>query len=147
MLTHHSSVTAPAQLRLYTSFPWPGVARVAVIGEVDMAGAPALSHKLLVTPVENNLVVLDVDLTETSFLDCAGVNALLRARHAAASIGCLLYVSDPRPNVRRVLQLTGVLDHLTAPHRLAAPSPGIAIKLASMVTPLAVAASPLLAAA
>jgi anti-anti-sigma factor len=147
VLTHHSSVTALAQLRLYTSFPWPGVARIAVIGEVDMASVPALSHKLLVTPVENNLVVLDVDLADTTFLDCAGINALLRARHAAASIGCLLYVSAPRPNVRRVLHLTGVLDHLTAPHRQVTPSPGLAIKLATMVTPLTVAAPPLLAAA
>jgi len=138
--------TASEQARFYTSFRWPGAARVYVVGDVELSSAQALGDRLLTLPTDFDLVVLDVDLTETTFLDCAGVSALLRARHAAAAAGCLLYITNPRPIVRRVLDLTGVLDFFTAPRRQQISPPRSGHQQATSIT-LSVAEPAMLAAA
>jgi ABC-type transporter Mla MlaB component len=59
--------------------------------------------------------VLDVDLAGVAFCDCSGLSALVTVRNAAAEAGGQVTVSSPQPIVRRILDLTGLLDTLTAP--------------------------------
>jgi len=59
-----------------------------------------------------------------TFLDCAGIGALVGVHNAAVHAGCQMRVSHPQPFVRRVLDLTGLLDVFTA--ATVEPSPPLA---------------------
>jgi anti-anti-sigma factor len=113
MSTKLSPVTALAQLRIDTSCPLPATARVAVVGEVDLATAPGLRDRLLSVLHEQNPAVLDVDLAGVTFLDCTGIGALVAVRNAAVHEGCQVRVCHPQPITRRVLEVTGLLDAFT----------------------------------
>jgi STAS domain len=49
------------------------------------------------------------------FLDCTGLGVLVAVRNAAVRAGGQMRVSHPRPIVRRVLEVTGLLGVFTAP--------------------------------
>lgn len=85
------------------------VARVIVVGEVDLQTAPVLRQSLteaaaLVTgPVA-------VDLEGVGFLDSTGLNALLGARSALQREGRALTVAKASSRVQRVFEVTGVVE-------------------------------------
>jgi anti-anti-sigma factor len=111
----------------------PTTVVLAVVGEVDMATAPVLRERLIgvlrVDPPE----VIEVDLTGATFLDCAGVGALVAARNAALQVGCRLRVCHLQPIVRRLLEVTGLLGALTAStvHADGRPAAALSTVLAS----------------
>ena len=123
MSTTLSPVTTLTQLHIDTSWPSPSTARVAVVGEVDLATAHLLRDRLLGVLREHAPAVLDVDLGGVTFLDCTGISALVAARNAAVHIGGHMRVSHPQPIVGRVLEVTGLLDVLTAPIDQPQPPP------------------------
>jgi anti-anti-sigma factor len=87
--------------------------RIAFAGEIDMSTA-----HVVVTVFGDALVIhrhqtFEVDLADVRFLDCKGVDALVRCRAQAARIGRRFAVTNPQPVVIRVLDLTGQLDLLT----------------------------------
>jgi anti-anti-sigma factor len=94
--------------------PSPGSVRVAVVGEIDLSNSDLLRMRLLDVLSASHPHHLDVDLAEVPFLDCSGITVLVVVARAAARIGCRLHITDPQPFVRRVLDLTGLLDVLTA---------------------------------
>jgi anti-anti-sigma factor len=110
-----SLVTVLTQLHLDTTCPSPGTVRVAVTGEVDMATATVLRDKLLDALDGQSPSVLEVDLAGVTFLDCAGLGALVAARNAAVQTGRQMRVSHPQPIVRRVLAVTGLITLLATP--------------------------------
>lgn len=121
MFTTLSPATALTQLHLDTSRPTPSTARVAVAGEVDLATAHLLRDRLLNVLREQAPAVLDVDLARVTFLDCTGISALVAVREATLQAGHQMRVSQPQPIVRRVLEVTGLLDLFTAPIDQAQP--------------------------
>lgn len=108
-------MTTLAQLDIAPSRPSPATARVSVIGEVDLATASVLRDQLLGVLHDYGPDVLDVDLGGVTFLDCAGVGALVGVRNAAVQAGRQIRVAHPQPIVRRILEVTGLLGILTAP--------------------------------
>lgn len=83
-----------------------GVARVAVVGELDMAFAPTLEDELL--HVENDGVDSALlDLSELTFMDCSGLRVLLRATHRANENGHRLAIVGVGRVPRRVIEITG----------------------------------------
>jgi anti-anti-sigma factor len=85
------------------------VVTLAPVGEVDMCAVGALGPAVqdaLCTPHRIDVVV---DLARVTFLDCAGIGALVPGRNTAVSRGRGYTVVNPQRQVRRVLQLTGVL--------------------------------------
>jgi anti-sigma B factor antagonist len=80
---------------------------VHVGGEVDLATCPQL-RDVLAELVDGGVYHLLVDLKQVSFLDSSGISALIgvlrRVRERGGSVGLIA----PRPQVRRVLELTGV---------------------------------------
>lgn len=120
MSTTHEPVAALTGLCIVTSSSQsPGTARVAVSGEVDLDTAPELREKLLGVLHNHGPAVLDIDLAGVTFLDCAGLGALVAAHNAAVHKGCLVRVCHPRPIVRSVLEVTGLLNVFTVePQRL-----------------------------
>jgi anti-anti-sigma factor len=90
-----------------------GVVALALVGEVDMCavGAPGSAvQDTLCTPPCVDVVV---DLARVTFLDCAGIGALVAGRNTAVKPGRGYTVVNPQDRVRRVLELTGVLTALT----------------------------------
>jgi anti-anti-sigma factor len=92
-----------------------------------MATSSVLGDRLLGLLRGQAHAVLEVDLAECSFLDCTGVGVLAGARDAAVHTGCQVLVIRPRPIVRRVLELTGLLDVLTSPIPPARSEPTVAV--------------------
>ncbi|MFB6398210.1 STAS domain-containing protein [Polymorphospora lycopeni] len=84
-------------------------------GEIDLATAPALRDRLLTLLHDQRPAVLIVDLAGVTFLDCAGISALIGVRNAAGETGCQIWIAYPQPFVRRVLEVTGLLGIFTAP--------------------------------
>lgn len=115
MSTTSSPLTPVPQLHIDTSRPSPTLARVVVIGEVDLATAPLLRHRLMSVLHDRTPAVVEVDLTGVSLLDCAGLGALVAVRNAAVHTGQEMRVSHLRPIVRRMLELTGLFGVLAGP--------------------------------
>lgn len=114
-------------LRLRTYYPSPGTAAAAVAGEVNLATAPALHAALLDALNTHSPVILDADLSAWTFLACAGLTVLVRAHATTRVAGCQTWASHPRGPVRRVLEITGLLDVFTAPRDASSElsSPGL----------------------
>jgi anti-anti-sigma factor len=84
---------------------------MSVSGELD-----ALSADLLRTAVADVLrrhrpERIDMDLHGVTFLDSAGIRALLLCQSDAQRAGSRVTLSRARPGVHRVLEITGLLDH------------------------------------
>jgi anti-anti-sigma factor len=114
MSTTLSPVTPLAPLRIDTSCPAPGAVRVAVIGEIDLSTADVLHAGLLSVLSAQPPHRIEVDLAGVTFMDCVGLTVLVVVGKAATRTGCQLRITNPRPIVRRVLDVTGLLDVLTS---------------------------------
>jgi len=86
-----------------------GLAVVVVVGELDLATAPRLSDALA-EMAEPGRVIL-VDLSDTEFMDCAGLAPLLAACEHQRELGGDLFLEAPSGAVSRVIEFTQ-LDHV-----------------------------------
>jgi anti-anti-sigma factor len=89
---------------------------VRISGEIDMQSGPQLREQLLVI-IRCHGARLTLDLTGVTFIDCAGINALLAARRRALLEGGWLRVLWASPRVRRIITLTR-LDPVLMPAAL-----------------------------
>jgi len=80
---------------------------VALAGELDIADATRLRDQL----VSGAHSTVTVDLADLSFIDAAGLSALVSARRVLTDAGHTLRLRHPRPQVRRVFALVD-LAHL-----------------------------------
>src|SRR5579875_3692136 len=84
----------------------PGYAVVTPVGELDIATVPWLRERLTGLAAEGRPVV--VDLGQVSFLGAAGLGVLVGAANRAEASGGSLHLARARPQVRRLLRLTGL---------------------------------------
>ena len=82
-----------------------GVARVA--GEIDGVSAPAFDQTLAALPDR-----LELDCQAVTFLDSAGVSVLVRHHRQRCENGGTLRIVEPSRAVRRVLEISGLLELL-----------------------------------
>ena len=80
-------------------------------GELDLASAPALRHRLDELLGEPHARVL-LDLNGLLFVDSAGVSVLIKAKQAAATHGRTLLLRRPTAQLERVFALVGLADWL-----------------------------------
>ena len=121
MITTFAPMTPSTQLRIDTSCPSPGTARLAVIGEIDLSTTDLLRARLLNVLSTLHPHRIEVDLAGVTFMDCGGLTVLIVAGNAAARAGCQLRITNPQRLVRRILDLTGLLGVLTAEFDQAPP--------------------------
>jgi anti-anti-sigma factor len=76
-------------------------------GEVDHATAPFL-HQRAESMLGDGSRSLVLDLTEVTFLDSSGINAIVRARNQAHAQGGTVTVRHASTIVRRVMDITGL---------------------------------------
>jgi anti-sigma B factor antagonist len=81
---------------------------VAVAGEVDMATAPQLEQVL----AGHTGVDVVVDLAGVPFLDSSGLSVLVKTRAYVEGSGRTLRVTGEQDNVRKILEVTGLLGPL-----------------------------------
>ncbi len=107
------------------SLAWSGrTAVVSAPGEVDITNAEGLRDTLL-SALNAGASGLIVDMTSTTFLDSAGVTALVRATRRAVATDATLRLAVTAPSVLRVLNLVGI-DRLIEVH------PGLPDAMASL---------------
>lgn len=85
----------------------PGHTIVGLHGDLDIASAPALREHLLAT-LHHSARLLTLDLGEVSFCDAAGLAVLIGVQRRATGLGITLRLANPRPQVTRLLRITGV---------------------------------------
>jgi anti-anti-sigma factor len=104
---------------------WSGrTAVVTAAGEIDLTNAEGLRDSLL-SALNAGALGLVVDLTAATFLDSAGVTALVRASRRAGATEATLRLAVTSPAVLRVLDLVGI-GQLVEVH------PGVAEAVASL---------------
>jgi anti-anti-sigma factor len=80
---------------------------VTATGEVDLVNAESLRDALL-SALNAGALGLVVDMTATTFLDSAGVTALVRASRRASATEAALRLAVTAAPVLRVLNLVGI---------------------------------------
>ena len=88
-----------------------GARGIALRGELDLTGAPRIEEHVQ-SALLNGGGAFVLDLSELTFMDSTGVNALLRTRSLLGREGRDLVVVCPPGPVRRVLEIIGVADML-----------------------------------
>lgn len=84
--------------------------RVEPRGDLDLSNADALRAVLISQQLPGRNVLLD--LSGLDFMDSTGIQVLLEADAAARANGHSLTVGELSPAVRRVLEISGVLERL-----------------------------------
>ncbi len=106
----HSAHPEPAgtvapNFRIEATDPEDGVVVIAVSGELDLAVADQFQEAIDRSADASRVLV---DLAECEFLDSTGIAVLIRGREALAADGRTLAISNPRRQVLRVLDVTGL---------------------------------------
>jgi anti-anti-sigma factor len=88
---------------------------VALDGELDLASAPELAdvaaRKLVDGQAADVPVNLIIDLSKLTFCDSAGLRVFVKFRTDLAAKGGRFVLAAPQPIVRRVLEVSGLVDH------------------------------------
>ncbi|WP_333778299.1 STAS domain-containing protein [Streptomyces sp. IBSBF 3136] len=95
----------------------PATLTVRVAGELDYDTSDDLLEAVIgrLTAEQAPLRDVRLDFSELTWIDSSGLSALLMIHRRASALGATLHL-DNRPNVlERMLHITNVLDHLTAP--------------------------------
>ncbi len=90
-----------------------GTVTIAITGELDLSTSDDLGQQIVAYASVDGVDVVVIDLAGVSFVDSAGINALLKARRWADDHQRSFRVVGAAGLVREVLELTGVLAHLT----------------------------------
>ena len=89
-----------------------GTRLVTLCGELDVFGSAADVQELLEECAESAWHVV-LDMSQVSFVDSAGLALLVKTQRRLAAADRRLVVLRPHPNVRRILDLTGLTEVLS----------------------------------
>ena len=87
-------------------------ARLRLAGELDLDAAPALAASATALPPVGEV---HVDLRAVTFLDSAGLHALLALHDALVKRGCPVQLVGPQPGVLRLLDFAAARGWLLRP--------------------------------
>ena len=79
---------------------------ITLAGEIDLDTAPPV-HVMIEDCLRGGIRTIDIDLTALDFCDVSGLNTFLAAARYATAAGASLTLHHPRPNLARLLHLTG----------------------------------------
>src|SRR5712672_762140 len=83
-----------------------GYTVVAVAGEVDIATVARLRERLFELAASGRPLVVDLD--QVSFIDSAGLGALVGTANRATAHGGSVYAACDRPKIRELFRLAGL---------------------------------------
>jgi anti-sigma B factor antagonist len=99
-------LTVTVEFATCTNDVWPVV---TVSGEVDVETSPVLEERLT-SVLDRGLSSIRIDLADVTFLDSTGLSVLISGLKRCRAAGGELRLLSPRPNVRKVLEITGLTD-------------------------------------
>ncbi|MEU4245671.1 STAS domain-containing protein [Actinoplanes sp. NPDC026619] len=99
-------------MEISTTATSDGVFRLLVAGEIDMATADDLEAALTQAITAAGTTTVIADLAQLTFCDSSGIAAFDKAYRQATDRGVTFQVRNLQTGVRRVLEITGVLDRL-----------------------------------
>ena len=88
-----------------------GRATITLRGEIDIATAPDLEERasmLLRRPIDR----LTFDMGDVTMIDSVGLGVLVRISQRAHAVDCIISLTNVRPLVRRVMDVTGMAEVL-----------------------------------
>lgn len=85
---------------------------VAVSGDVDLASSAAVERAVAGAVATTGVTRVEVDLAGVDLLDSSGLSLLLKGRRNADEHGVEYRVTGAHGVAKRVLELTGVWEHL-----------------------------------
>ncbi|MFF2997993.1 STAS domain-containing protein [Streptomyces sp. NPDC057950] len=84
-----------------------GIAVLALRGEIDFTTGTEVQRALL-GPDGEAAARTVVELSQVTFMDSSGINALIGAHHAATALQGWVRLAAPSPSILRVLQIVGL---------------------------------------
>ena len=84
----------------------PGYAIVTVAGEIDISTVTGLRERLFDLAASGRPLLVDLD--QVTFIDSAGLSALVGTANRADAHGGSLYAACSRPKIRKLFRLTGL---------------------------------------
>ena len=87
------------------------VAVLTLAGELDPHTAPALAEELD-DAIGGGATTVVLQLAELSFIDSSGLRVVISAHRRLDEAGGRLVLRTPSDTVRRLLEITGLLDHI-----------------------------------
>ena len=90
-----------------------GTIIVGISGDVDLSTVAEVNNAMLAAVDDADATVVVADLAAVTFIDSAGINTLLKSRRLAEERGRRFRIVNATGVVHEVLDLTGVLDHLS----------------------------------
>lgn len=83
--------------------------RLHVSGEVDAHSAPELAEQLADRIGDDDV---EVDFSAVEFMDSSGLRVVIDAHQQALAAGSRLVVHAPSTSVRKIVEISGLADHL-----------------------------------
>ena len=84
-------------------------------GELDLASASQLGNAVAHLPMDQTTSLV-LDLHEVTFIDCAGIRAILAVQDLCAQRRCGFSLVPGRAQVQRLFELCGLADDLSFRH-------------------------------
>ncbi|MET8413376.1 STAS domain-containing protein [Streptomyces sp. NPDC005195] len=84
-----------------------GIAVLALRGEIDFTTGTEVQRALL-GPDGEAAARTVVELSQVTFMDSSGINALIGAHHAATALRGWVRLAAPSPSILRVLRIVGL---------------------------------------
>ena len=78
-------------------------------GEIDAFSAPNLASAFATLPATSLVVA---DFAGVTFMDSSGLRALVDAAATAVAAGKKFAISNPQTAIRRVVEISGLSDHV-----------------------------------
>ena len=85
----------------------PGLTIARLEGDLDIATAPPLREHLL-SVLSRGVRLLIIDLSGVSFCDAAGLAVLIGTQRHARARGIIVRLAAPRPQLAKLLRITGL---------------------------------------
>jgi anti-sigma B factor antagonist len=84
---------------------------MTLAGELDLVSAPRLRNAIASLRGEDTDDVI-VDLADLTYIDSVGIGLLVASRRRLDAEGRSFSVRNPAPQVRRLLEITGLVEYL-----------------------------------
>lgn len=79
-----------------------------IAGEIDAHTAPSVAEAIMAS----NRSELSIDMSAVEFVDSSGLRVLIEAHQQLVANGGALHLVDASAVVRRLLEISGVVDYL-----------------------------------
>jgi len=101
-----------APLEFHTTLSSAGDALIALSGELDLSGAPALDQEIEELAVRPDVQRVFLDLRGLEFLDSSGLRVVALAERRLSAGGRSLVLVRGKESVQRVFEITRLVERL-----------------------------------